>query len=333
LRKIALALVLVVFVGATVYGLLHWFRRPQPRATRVIPSALTPELPPEPDVAIQIERESELKVWRGAPLIFSVVLSNPRAMNAALENEANQALMREIAAGVAAGKIAPQSAEPRLARLRRLVPVQAVRLGDQATGWNDYIRFFLLSPDGKTVPLPWPLRIVAAPETKALSLGDTETAQLDYLLDPAAADQIAPGDYQIVATVETPAGGNVGADTWHGRVESEPVRLSVAQKPARIAPADEETTDLQFARYYQAAQDWPHARTFAEKALAANPDSVPARTLDGEVREAQADLKGALQAYQLAETNFHKQYPHSYEAPLYLINKIDVVMGQLPEQP
>jgi len=330
-RKIAPAVLLLILIGATVIGFLQWVRRPK-LGTKLIPIALTQELPPEPDVALQIDRESELRVSTGAPLIFSVMLANPRAMNAALENEANQALARAIEVDIAAGKIAQQSAQPRLAKLRRQAAVQSVRLGDEGTGWNDYVRFFLRSPDGKTEPLPWPLRIVAVPQTKAITLGDTETAQLDYLLDPAAADEIAPGDYQIVATVETPAVSKVAADSWHGRVESEPVKLTVLQKPASMTPADEEATALQFARYYQAAQDWPQTRTFAEKALAANPNSIPARTLDGEAREAQGDLKGAVEAYQLAEANFHKQYPHSYEAPLYLINKVDTVLGQLSAQ-
>lgn len=331
MRKVALALLFATFVGAIVFGFLHWLRRPQPTGSEETPNVSTRELPPAPEVALQIERESELRVWSGEPLIFSVMLANPRAMNAALENEANQALVREIEAGIAAGKIAPQSAEPRLARLRSLAPVQSVRLGDEVTSWNDCVHFFLLRPDRKREPLPWNLRLVAVPETKALSLGDTETAQLDYLLDTAAADQIAPGDYQVLATVETSAGSSGAADSWHGRVESEPVKLSVVQKPTHMAPAEEETTDLHFARYYQAAQDWPHARTFVEKALVANPDSIPAHTLNGEVREAQGDLPGALKAYQLAESNFHKQYPHSYEAPLYLINKIDAVTEQLPK--
>ena len=106
MRKIAPAALLVILIGATVFGFLQWVRRPKPIGTKLIASALPHELPPEPDVALQIDRESEPRVSRGAPLIFSVMLANPRAMNAALENEANQALAREIEAGIAAGKIA-----------------------------------------------------------------------------------------------------------------------------------------------------------------------------------------------------------------------------------
>jgi hypothetical protein len=64
-----------------------------------------------------------------------------------------------------------------------------------------------------------------------------------------------------------------------GRAKSEPLRLSVVTKPARLAPAEEETMNLQFARYYQAGNDLEKALQAIQKALKANSNSIFAHIL------------------------------------------------------
>jgi len=341
LRKWLIAIASLVLL-LVVAGVLFWVRPEwrfwaqeggQPPGDEPTMLEAAREIPPLPAISLQIDTENGMKVYTGTPLIFSVRLANPRAMNAAAENASNQAAAKAIEAAVATGKIPKEKADRRLAHFRQEARIRAVQLGDESAGWEQFVRFTQRLPDGKQQPLAWPLKLAAPPEAKTLTLDAKNTAQLDYLLEPAATSQIATGDYQILAVLEVPADAKVASDRWRGRVESGRVKLSIMQKPARMAPEEEEKTNLQFARYYQAAKDWTHALESAQKALAANPKSIPALILVGEVKETRGDLRGALEAFQTAEAEFYRQYPKSYEAPLYLIHKSAELLAKLKATP
>lgn len=79
--------------------------------------------------------------------------------------------------------------------------------------------------------------------------------------------------------------------------------------------------DLQFARYYQKANEPVQALQWAQKALTVNGTSIPAQVIIGEGKEKQGDPQGARAAYQAALAEFYRQNPKSYEEPLYLIYK------------
>jgi len=323
MRKILIAAV----VGLLIAVALFWWRErasggDNKRQTRLPENRVEPESPPQPGVSLQIDAEHEVKTYAGTPLIFSVRFANTEAMNAAAENSANAYAIQVIRAAAAAGKIPQERADAKISVLNQQRQVRPLRLGDAVLSWEKFVHFAQRLPDGKVQPLAWPLKIASLPQTPTLTLDATATAQLDYLLDPAAAAQINPGEYEIVAAVDVPPGPNVAGDHWSGRVEAEPVKLSVAPRTSRLAPQEEENNDLQVAQYYQAAQDWARALEAAQRALAANPRSIPAQILVAEIEEAQGDRPTALQAYQAALAEFDRQYPDSYEAPRYLIRKI-----------
>lgn len=77
----------------------------------------------------------------------------------------------------------------------------------------------------------------------------------------------------------------------------------------------------QFARHFPSANDLGQALLAAEQTLKANPNSIFAHILVGELKEAQGDLQGALESYEAAESEFHRQYQPSCEPPDYLIYK------------
>ena len=98
---------------------------------------------------------------------------------------------------------------------------------------------------------------------------------------------------------------------------------------ARLTRGDEEKLNLDLARYFSTTGDFGKTLEHARKALAANPKSIPAHILVGEIKERQGDPEGALAAYQKATTEFYKQYPDSYELPQYLIHKTSDLMERL----
>ncbi len=111
------------------------------------------------------------------------------------------------------------------------------------------------------------------------------------------------------------------------------MKLSIREKPSRLAGADEDKPDLDFATYYHTVSNVSEALGYAQKALVSNPNSIPAYILVGDIKEAQGDLRGALTAYRKAKHEFCQQYPNSSEPPLYLIYKTSSLMNKLEGKP
>jgi len=69
------------------------------------------------------------------------------------------------------------------------------------------------------------------------------------------------------------------------------------------------------------ARDLPRALRAAQEALAANPHSIFAHILVGDLLQAQGDLPQALAAYESALSEFRRQHPHGPAPPLLLVQK------------
>jgi lipopolysaccharide biosynthesis regulator YciM len=103
--------------------------------------------------------------------------------------------------------------------------------------------------------------------------------------------------------------------------DPDPVKLSVATNPAALAQREKEIMNLPFVRHFPSANDLGLALLAAEHTLKANPKSIFAHILVGELKEAQGDFHGALESYAAAENEFHRQYQPSCEPPVYFILK------------
>lgn len=293
------------------------------------PPRIEDKIPALPDISMQINRTHEMTIYQGIPLIFSITLANQRAMNSALKNVANENHIKELQAAVSRVEINREKAEKIISSLRQKEEIRVIRLGDEQTGWEQFVRFEIRLPDGKQQPLAWPLKLVAQPKEETVTLDDKNTFQLDYAFEPAGAAQVQKGEYQIVAVLEVPAETKLPSDRWRGRVESEPVKLKINEKPARLSKEEEERFNLDLARYFMTAGDVKNALDHAQKAMTVNPKSIPALIETGDAKEASGDLEGALSAYQKAMQEFYQQYPDSYEAPEYLIYKTTSLMEKL----
>ncbi len=291
------------------------------------------ETPLLPEIALQIDVQDELAASQGVPLVFTVTLANQQATNIELENESNELYLKRVESRIQQGKITAEKAAAVKAALSNPKKIPLIHLGDEGHAWDKFVHFERLGPDGKLQPLPWPLVQLAPPSANSIVVDAHATPSLDYVLEPDASAQVAPGEYQIVAVVEVPREASLAGDAWRGRAESEPVDLTITQSPARPAAADVERSQLQFAYYYQKRKDWGRALESAQKVLTAAPNSIPAQIVVGQVKEAQGDLNGALKAYQVAEQGFYQQYPNSYEAPLYLIHKSEELADKLKSKP
>lgn len=77
------------------------------------------------------------------------------------------------------------------------------------------------------------------------------------------------------------------------------------------------------------ASDLNPALREAQKALAANPHSIFAHILVGDLLEAQGDLARALAAYEAAQSEFYRQHPNGPAPPLRLVQKSAKLRAQI----
>lgn len=280
------------------------------------------DAPPIPYVSLQINGSDELDTFAGVPLLLTVRLSNPRAMNAAAENFAREQLIQETERGIAEGTWTAEQAQAGLARLRRKKEIRPLQWGDASRGWNEYVHFTAITNEGKTSPLAWPITPLAPPAAGGLSLDARKTAELKYAIAPASSSGISPGEYQLVALLVVPEAENPPAEHWRGQVISAPVKLKISPMPPSPDAAQAEQINLDFARFYMAGGDLRKALDHAQRSLTANPGSLAALSLSGEIKESQGDDAGALADYQSALGAFRLQYPRAYEPPLALLDAI-----------
>ena len=336
MRKIlwilTLGLVLVVAL-AVVYLVVRRSGPPSlPEAEQAPVSLATLEeedVPPLPNVSLQIDTAEEVAVFQGTPLIFAVRLANQRAANEASTNRAHEAYLSLIQEKLGKGEISAADAQPMLELARQKREIKVVRLGTNEQGWEKFLHFEVASPGSPPAPMAWPLTPVAPPEAKSLTLDDSSSAEIDYALAPEAAAQLTPGEYSVTAVLEVSPGAPLPQDLWRGRVVSESVRLKISPAPAQPTAADRASMNLQRAEFYSTTKDWANALASAQAALAADPSLIRGQMIVGEAKEAQGDLSGATDAFGAALRLFDEQYPNSYERPQYLVYKLAMLQERL----
>jgi hypothetical protein len=278
---------------------------PSPATSQATGEAMNEEpvaLPPTPDIAMDVDSQSELSLYQGAPMIFTVRLANQRASNVLFQNAA-------IAADT-------RPANPQ--------PVPVVQL---AAGWTRLVRFEVRAAGGAE-PVTWPLSAIGEPATQPVALGGTTNPDAQWGLSPEAAGKLSPGVYRIVAVLE--ASGKDTA-TWQGRVESEPVLLTIQARPANLQGPAAVEPDLNLARYWAQTQDWGKSLEAARQAVQSDPNSIEGHTLVGDALAARNDPAGALSAYGTAMYLFDQKHKgKEYEQPDYLVERISQILRANP---
>jgi len=337
---VAWFVVALLIAGGIALHMSHpgWWRRLSNRHLELAGHSvkaimLEPTWPAIPDAFLQINGRREAIVFQGAPLILSVRLANQRAMNADLQNKANEAHQKEVQTTSARGNVPKEKTELALASFAKPLKIPSVTLGGEQTGWEQYLHFVLQEDARNSKALSWPLKLITVPPQKTLVLDQKNTAQLDYALAPESAAGLGLGQYYIVAVVEVPGDSNLAADRWRGRVESGPVELTIKERPARMSREEEENASLNLAHFYLATGEFKHALEDARKVVALNPNSIPGYILVGRAQEKLGDPRAALAAMDKALHEFYRQHPHPDEPPAYLIRKSMELRKKLGGQP
>jgi len=290
---------------------------------------------PIPHISLQIDGQDAPVMVQGTPLLLSLRVANPRAMNAELINRWRSFRLEALSRRAAAGQITKAQVAAEQPTLTRRLPIKTVELG--TAGWSSVVRFEIRPPEASPEPLPWPLKPVGdRDEQHPLVLDGLKTDELDYGVDPQAAGAIAPGLYQVVGVLEQRTdAANPGR--WHGTVETEPVSLTVVAPPASPTAAQKVERELYFVRYFVSTNQAEAARKHAEAAVAAKPDDIAAHIALGDALAMQKEKgREALAQYDEAIDEFYDQPERPYEEPELLLRKramLAEMLGLEPEGP
>ncbi len=337
MRKILLvsSILLVLAIAAIAVFILLRRSRPSPVSSPPPPSISQLEaedVPPLPDLSLQIDNSRELEVFGGTPLIFTVRVANQRAANAVSTLQAHKAYLSLIQEKLAKGEISASDAQPMLELARQKPEVKIVCLGTSDQGWEKFLHFEVQTPGSPFAPVDWGLTLVQPPEAKSVLLDGSSNAEVNYALNPQAAAQVPPGEYLLQAVLEVAAATTLPQELWRGRVASVPVKLKISPSSAQPSAVDRANMNMQRAEFFSTTSDWANALQSAQATLKDDPKLIRAQMIQGEAKEAQGDLAGARDAFSQALRLFDQQNPNSYEEPQYLIYKIATLDQRLGER-
>lgn len=262
-------------------------------------------------------------------MVLTVSVVNHRAMIADAREQSDTVYLQQLRAAVDRGEMPKENIEAQIARMELAPAVSTINLGTEDVPWDSTLQLSEKLSDGTLRPLAWATKVVRPPGARRVTLDARTSADLTFAIAPSVAAQIAAGAYQIVAALNVPSTGSAKSGTWTGQSHSEPVQLSIQEKPSRLSPADEERLDLHFADFFFASGDFAEAVKRAQAALAVNPKSISAAIALGEARKAQGDFKDALEVFQKATAEFYRQFPKSYEPPTLLLSRISDIEAQM----
>jgi len=331
MRKIVLisgvVVAIIVLAGSVLWYVKyqHAARTGKSQPTAPVSTVLRAQLPPEPDVSLDINSETELEVHQGIPLLLTVRLANQRASNAQSANAANEAIAADAREQLKAGTITAAESQAREAFSRQREEVPTLVL---PADWPKSIRFQVRRADDSVIQPDWPVSLLVAPERPGLVLDGTATTEAIWSLSPEAAAQLAAGSWQVVAILDTAA--SASADAWRGRAVSEPMTVTIKPRPQSLPAAEGEQDALEVSRYYAAAGQWDHSLEAAREAAALNPDSIEAHTLIGDALSAKGDNQAAMKAFQTAMAAFRKQDKDPLHVPDYLIVRMHQLLLASP---
>jgi hypothetical protein len=292
-------------------------------------SATRRHIDPAPEISLQINCVDGLTLYRGTPMVLNVRVVNHRAMIADAQEISDRVYIQQLHDAANRGEIPKERVEATIARMDLAPEVSAISLGDDTAPWDSFLQLSQLLPDGTPHPLNWTTKLVRLAQAKRITLTAQTEAELTFVVEPSSAERIPPGEYPIVAALNVPANRGATPGAWTGEANSDPVKVIIRDKPARLTPGDEEELDLHFAAYFYGIGDFVEAAKRAQSALAVNPNSIAAAIAIGEARRAHGDLKAALEAFQKATTEYYRQHPKSYEPPTLLISRIADIEGTL----
>lgn len=276
---------------------------------------------PQIDILCRANEEPSVTVYADEPLILSVAMVNDAAATAASHNTPLIDQIQELERKIKAEQMEEEEFKRSVEEIEQsMMKVRIYRLGGPL-GWPRFIKFQSLSED-TWEDVNWPLKLlVHHPDTQVVDLDASTSCYAEFGLDPQDA-QRPKGEFRVRAVVEIVKGKNI---------ESDVVTVNLLQKKMPKAKTSNEETLLAKGRYAYKRGLYEDAKEYVQRVLKANPHSLLALNLLGEIEERRKDLSAALSAYEKALVEYNKKYSDTLEPPRSLLMKIDMIRDTMED--
>jgi hypothetical protein len=240
-----------------------------------------------PVVGLSANGATQTALYRGWPLFLDVALLHPEAFTSAAD-------------------------------------ANALVIVAQGASWAGALTLDVKDAAGSAAS--WPI-VISPPAPGDLRLDARTEGDLLAWLAPASTTALAPGDYVVVARLDTRGATAVGA--FRGLVESVPVAVHVSDEPVPL-PALLEIRKLELLAQYQArAGDLVAARGFADELALRHPESPRGFALLGDLDAQDGHTAQASDRFSDAIAAFLAANPDAEEPPTELLARRRELRSQL----
>jgi len=276
---------------------------------------------PQISIICRANDETSVTVFNDEPLVLLVAISNDSADAAESHNAPFRYKIRELEKKFKAGQMEEEEFKRSVKEIEQnMLKVRVYRFGGPK-GWPQFIKFQALS-ENTWRDVNWPLKLsIFYPADQVVELDASTSCYVEYGLDPEDPERPI-GEFQVKAIVEI---------VKNKTVESNVVTLNLLQKKMPMTERSKEENLLNKAEYAYRRGLYEDAEKYVQSVLKANPNSIPALNLLGDVEEKRLNLPAALSAYEKAFEEFNKQYPDRREPPDLIIEKINRLRALMEE--
>ena len=269
---------------------------------------------PRLELSLLANGGEQARLYRGEPLILSVLVTDQEAARAAAHDETIADAREDVDRREANGEISAAMAKRERAPLRT-GRVKAMKLGSKRAPWARQIRFKVAS--GRRV-VTWRVEVLSNPAPPpAVTLPAGRVAVADFTLRGDDLRRVKPGTY--VAWASLPAGSKP--------VVSEPVEVTITSTNAR--GKDRLRVAIGSARLAYRTGSLEAAQEQIERALRLDPHSIDALVLHADIAVARGRHDVALTSLERALVEFEAQHPGSYEPPAPILRRLSEVQRKL----
>ena len=183
-----------------------------------------------------------------------------------------------------------------------------------APAWKNSLHFVVRNAEGNIVS--WPFHLVPT-ANENIVLDSIIYARVGFWLEPNETDQIAQGQYELTAILDSSAYPGLGSNVLSTR--SGKLEVSFSNEPGSLTLGQKTDKDILLANLNILKGDNPKALEYLSGILGYNPADLRALSLIGYVLESEGDYGGALYAYSKGLEIVYEANPEPVEPPLELL--------------
>jgi hypothetical protein len=206
-------------------------------------------------------------------------------------------------------------------RFDKSANVPPLVIAPNGAAWTTSIQFTALDASGQAHE--WPLHLIGTPADASLTLVGPSYVRFTSQMSPTDVSSLAPGTYQLVATLQVS-----NSSAWNGAAQSAPVTIELAPEPT-LTPDLQLQKALLVAEYQTNAGDLAGALSTAQQLLHAQPTNPLAISAGANLLGLRGYPDLAFFEANRAVTTHYQNAPDFTEAPWDLLSIYQGLVTQM----